>query len=63
MGNEKPKAKLIGQDGNIFNLMAIAARAMRKAESDKVDQMINEVTNSNSYDEALRAIARYVDIE
>jgi macrodomain Ter protein organizer (MatP/YcbG family) len=63
MGNEKPKAKLIGQDGNIFNLMAIAAKAMRKAKSDKVDQMIDEVTNSNSYDEALRAIARYVDIE
>lgn len=27
---ERPKAKMIGEDGNIFNLMGIASRTLKK---------------------------------
>lgn len=27
----KPKVKLVGQDGNIFNILGIASRALKKA--------------------------------
>ena len=31
LGVEKPSCPLIGQDGNIFNLVGIAARTLREA--------------------------------
>ncbi len=60
----KPKCKLIGEDGNIFNLMGIAARTL-KAEGyeNKAKEMINRVTKSKSYDEALSMIMEYVEVE
>lgn len=59
----KPKAKLIGEDGNIFNLIAIASRALRKDKmEDKAMEMIGKLNKSRSYDEALSIIREYVDI-
>lgn len=60
---DKPIAKMIGEDGNIFNLMAIAGRSLRSAgQGDKVSQMVAEVTSSKSYDEALFILSKYVEI-
>lgn len=59
----KPKCKLIGEDGNIFNLMAIASRTLKKAELNKeAEEMIKRVTNSKSYIQALAIISEYVEI-
>jgi hypothetical protein len=59
----KPKCKLIGKDGNIFNLMAIARRTLIKdGQRDKSNEMIEKVKTQNSYDEALAVIMEFVDV-
>lgn len=59
----KPKCKLIGEDGNIFNLMGIVYKTLEKAGLiDEADEMIKRVTSSKSYLEALAVISEYVDI-
>ncbi|GHT46366.1 hypothetical protein FACS189454_07400 [Planctomycetales bacterium] len=58
----KPKAKLLGANGNIFNLLGIAKDALRAdGQSDKCDELYQRVTHSHSYDEALSIIMEYVD--
>lgn len=60
----KPRCKLIGEDGNIFNLIGIAARALRKAGlADKATEMSEKVMQSKSYTEALSVIMEYVEVE
>ncbi|MCR5020355.1 hypothetical protein [Ruminococcus sp.] len=59
----KPKCPLIGADGNIFNLMGIAARILRRnGMSNEAKVMSERVTSSGSYDEALNILGEYVDI-
>lgn len=63
MSGEKPVVKLIGENGNIFNLMAIASRSLRAAgQKDKATEMSNRVMSSSSYDEALCVIMDYVEV-
>lgn len=60
---EKPKCPLIGQNGNIFNLMGIASRTLkRNGMSNKSKEMCSRITSSGSYDEALSIIDEYVEI-
>ena len=60
----KPRCKLIGEDGNIFNLIGIAARALRHAGlADKATEMSQKVMQSQSYTEALSIIMEYVEVE
>ena len=59
----KPDCKLIGEDGNIFNLMARAARTLRENDlSEEAKEMRERFTSSGSYDEALCIIGEYVNI-
>lgn len=64
MNNYKPKCALIGEDGNIFNLMGIASRTLkRNGMQEEATEMINRITsNAKSYDEAIMIIDEYVDI-
>jgi hypothetical protein len=60
----KPKCQLIGRDGNIFNLMGIASKALKETgQKEKADEMIKRITASKSYDEALGIIMEYVKVE
>lgn len=60
----KPKCKLIGEDGNIFNLLSIARKVLLKNNLvNEALNMQNEVFNSKSYEEALMILDKYVDIE
>ena len=61
--DKRPGAKLIGEDGNIFNLMGIASKALKQAGySDEANEMFNRITNgAGSYDEALMIISQYVE--
>lgn len=60
---KKPDCPLIGQDGNIFNLVGIAARTLRENDMrDKAKEMTDRVFVSGSYDEALCIIGEYVNI-
>ena len=61
--NNKPDCKLIGEDGNIFNLMARASKTLREnGLSDEAAEMRERITSSGSYDEALCIIGEYVNI-
>ena len=59
----KPDCPLIGEDGNIFNLIGIAARTLRnnnmKAEA---KEMSSRVMSAGSYEDALQIIGEYVNI-
>ncbi len=59
----KPDCPLIGQDGNIFNLMGLAARTLRKAGLDEqAKEMYDRIQESRCYDQALGIIGEYVNI-
>jgi hypothetical protein len=60
---EKPECKLIGENGNIFNLLGIASQCLKRAGlRDQASEMAERVFQSQSYDEALVIIGEYVDI-
>ena len=60
---KKPDCPLIGQDGNIFNLLGIASRTLKNHDmADEASEMRNRVMSSGSYDEALSIIGEYVNI-
>lgn len=60
---KKPICKLIGEDGNIFNLMGVASRVLKDAgKKEEAKEMVDRATSSNSYGEALRIIGEYVEI-
>lgn len=60
--NAKPEAKIIGADGNIFNIMSISFKALKDAGLEKEsEEMLQRVTSSHDYNEALRIIMEYVE--
>lgn len=45
----KPKCKLIGEDGNIFNLMSIASKTLKETGmEEEAKEMIERIINSRS---------------
>ena len=53
---------MIGADGNIFNQMSIARKALiDNRQGYEANEMVSRVMKSNSYDEALRIISEYVN--
>lgn len=59
----KPDCALIGQDGNIFNLLGIASHTLKQnGMADEAKEMCSRVTSSGSYYEALNIIGEYVNI-
>lgn len=59
----KPDCELIGQDGNIFNLMGIASHTLKQnGMADEAKEMCSRVMSSGSYCEALNIIGDYVNI-
>jgi len=62
MEQEKPDAPLIGADGNIFALMGIASKTLKRVGMpDEAKEMCSRITGSGSYDEALGIIMEYVN--
>lgn len=59
----KPDCELIGQDGNIFNLMGIASRTLRRnGMKEEATEMCARIRASGSYESALCIIGEYVNI-
>ena len=59
----KPAAKLIGENGNIFNSLGIATRALRKAGlKDESNELSTKLWECGSYDAALALIMTYVEV-
>lgn len=60
--SKKPKCKLSGENGNIFNLIGIASATLVGAgQGNKADEMTARVFKSGGYDKALAIICEYVD--
>ncbi|MDR1961184.1 MAG: hypothetical protein LBQ16_02765, partial [Gracilibacteraceae bacterium] len=61
-GRAKPEAPIIGADANVFNIIGIAARALRRAGMpEQAKEMSAKAMQSGSYDEALGVIMEYVE--
>lgn len=60
----KPKCALIGQDGNIFNLIGIASRTLKANKmQEESKEMIERITSlAKSYEDAICIIGEYVEI-
>jgi hypothetical protein len=60
---EKPDCPLIGENGNIFNLVGVAARTLKKnSMPEEAKEMRERVFESGDYEEALGIISEYVNI-
>ena len=62
---KKPDCALIGEDGNIFNLMGIASRTLRQnGLGDQATEMQKRIMGGgcDSYAKALGVIGEYVNI-
>lgn len=60
---EKPKVKLSGTDGNVFALIGVCSKALKKAgQHDKAKEMIAEVFASKGYDNAVQIMMKYCDV-
>lgn len=59
---EKVDAKIIGANGNVYNLLAICQRALKdNGYNDEANELYKKVTNSESYDMALSIMQEYVN--
>jgi len=58
----KTQCPIIGADGNVFNIMGIAARTLKEnGMADVAKEMRSRVMDSGSYDNALAIITEYVE--
>ena len=57
----KPDCELIGQDGNIYNLMGLASRTLKESCMERqAEEMIGRITGGNCHDFGI--IGEYVNI-
>lgn len=60
---KKPEVTLVGQDGNVFNLIAICQRALNRAGMrDEAKEMSMKCMRAGSYHEALAIMMDYCDV-
>lgn len=61
--SEKPEVCLLKANGNVFNLLAICTRALKRAgKTDQATEMRKRVYKCDSYDEALQIMMEYVEV-
>ena len=58
----KPKAPIIDADGNVYNLMGICYRSLKKAGySEQAKEMSERIMKAKNYDEALSIMIEYIE--
>ena len=61
---QKPKMRLIGEDGNIFSILGRASRLLNRAGMKaQSEEMFERVTACEDYNKALNIISEYVETE
>lgn len=59
---EKVDAKIIGANGNVFNLLGICQRALKdNGYNDEAKELYERIMNCQSYDMALSIMQEYVN--
>ena len=62
--SRKPVVQLTGEDGNVFNLIGICSRALKKAgRVEEARLMQQRLFQAASYGEALAIMGEYVEIQ
>lgn len=62
--NNKLVVQLIGENGNVFNLISIVKRALLSNDMGKeAEEMVERAYKCQSYDEVLQLFMEYVEIE
>lgn len=61
--NNKPKLKLVGEDGNAFMILGLAQRAAKKAgwTKEQIDEYMTKAMAGN-YDHLLQTTMEYFDV-
>jgi hypothetical protein len=61
---KKPIAKVVGENGNIFNLIAICKRVLYNAgkEDDFKEMQKRIYSDAKSYEESLRIMSEYCEL-
>ena len=58
--DKKPTAKVIGEDGNVFNTLAICSKALKRdGQHDKAKEMSDRVFDAENYQQALNIMQEY----
>jgi hypothetical protein len=58
----KPAVQLVGQDGNVFNLLGICIKALKKAgQHEEAQELQKRVLTCGSYEKALSIMLEYVE--
>jgi len=60
---QKPKVKLIGEDGNAFNILGKVNRALVKAGMHEEAKAFMEEATAGDYNHLLATVQKYVDVE
>ena len=61
---EKPTAKLLGTNSNVFNLASIVGNALKRAGlQEQRDEFYQRLKECPDYDAALRLMMEYVEVE
>lgn len=64
MNDEKPKCIPIEGEGNVFVLIGVVSRVLRKAGMhDEANEFCERATNCYTYSEVLNLCHEYVDVE
>ena len=59
----KPEVQLTGEDGNVFNIIGLVARALRNAGMKaEATEFTNKAFASESYDAVLRLAMTYCEV-
>jgi hypothetical protein len=59
----KPTCKLIGEDGNVFNIIGLVRRALRQAgDLEGAAEFKRRALLAHSYDEVLQLAMEYVEV-
>mgnify|MGYP001595558144 FL=1 len=61
---QKPTVKLIGEDGNVFNVIGRVAKALKRAgQRDEATAFAQSAFKAGSYDEVLCLAMDYAEVE
>jgi hypothetical protein len=63
MEKQKPTVKLIGRDGNAFFILGTVRKALLKEGMEEEAKEFMEKATSGDYDNLLRVVMDYVDVE
>jgi hypothetical protein len=62
-GVARPPCKLVGEDGNVFNVIGRVKRALQQAgQADRAREFVQKAFAARSYDEVLGLCMEYVDV-